>query len=269
VRDAVRQAEPEAPLIADHEMTVVAQLVLWSDRIGLPLEPEVIFNREHFDRFLIEGVPNLSKGSKVNYRTHLWRVGRAVLGPEQFPPKTLAGERSDVVAPYGRAEVVDLWSWARGRPTPHMRRNLRALLAAGLGSGLASEEVQRLVGTDVARRYGRVVVDVIGQRARSVPVLEEWAEEVWALAQESGARPFFCPERSRITRRDVIGFIERASGEGPARFNLQRLRVTWIVEHLSRATHMLELRRWSGVGAGQLVKYLDFASLPNDPGGAS
>jgi hypothetical protein len=267
VRQAVTTAEPEAPLIADHEMTVVAQLVLWSDRIGLPLVPKLVFNREHIDRFLLEGVPHLTKGSKINYRTHLWRVGRAVLGPEHFPPKTLAGQRSDVVAPYTAEEVSDLWSWARGRPTPHMRRNLRALLSIGLGSGLSSEEIQRLVGTDVARRDGVVVVDVIGQRARTVPVLDEWADEVWALAQESGERPFFCPERSRITRRDVIGFIERASGEEGDRFNVQALRVTWIVEHLSRATHLLRLRDWAGVGAGQLVKYLDFATLPDERGG--
>jgi len=148
------------------------------------------------------------------------------------------------------------------------RRNTRALLAIGLGAGLTSQEIQRLVGTDVTTGGGAVLVTVPGAMARRVPVLPVWAETVQRLALESGEGPFFCPERTRITRRDVIGFIERCSGDDPAPFCVQRLRVTWIVHHLSANTHLLLLERWSGVGAGQLVKYLRFASLPGELGDA-
>ena len=146
------------------------------------------------------------------------------------------------------------------------RRNTRALLAIGLGAGLTSQEIQRLVGTDVTTGGGAVLVTVPGAMARRVPVLPVWAETVQRLALESGEGPFFCPERTRITRRDVIGFIERCSGDDTARFNVQRLRVTWIVHHLSDATHLLRLTAWAGVGAGQIVKDLRYASLPEDPG---
>jgi hypothetical protein len=97
-----------------------------------------------------------------------------------------------------------------------------------------------------------------------VPVLPEWADDVLALAQESGERPFFCPERERITSRDIIGFIERCSPDHKARFNVQQLRVTWIVHHLSINTHLLLLTAWAGVRPEQLVKYLAFATLPGE-----
>jgi len=262
VRDAVTAAGPRTPFIADHEMTVVAQLVLWADRLGIPLDPAVVLSPETIERFFHEGVPHLTNGSRINYRTHLWRVGRAMLSPELFPPKPLPGQRSEVSAPYAEGEITELWSWARGLPTAHMRRNARALLAIGFGAGLTSEEIQRLVGTDIHIFDGIVVVDVMGKRARHVPVLASWAPEVLGFAEESGSRPYFAPERTRITRRDVIGFIERCSLDDSARFCIQRLRISWIVQQLSAGTHMLLLEAASGVGAGQLVKYLKYAASP-------
>ena len=66
------------------------------------------------------------------------------------------------------------------------------------------------------------------------------------------------PERTRITRRDILAFIERCSGEGQPAFNVQQLRITWIVGHLAAGTHLGALARASGVGVGQLGKYLQF-----------
>ncbi|HTT86467.1 MAG TPA: hypothetical protein VMF60_03770, partial [Acidimicrobiales bacterium] len=171
VREAVTASKPPAPLIADHAMTVVCQLALWADRIGMALDPQGVFAPETIDRFLLEGVPHLTEGSRLNYRTHLWKVGAAVLGHDLFPPKPLPLQRSAVSPPYDRHEITNLVSWARGLPTTHMRRNARALLAIGLGAGLASNEIQRLVGTDVSWHDGDVVVDVPGTTPRRVPVL--------------------------------------------------------------------------------------------------
>jgi len=263
VRRALTLAEPETHFIAEHELTVVAQLAAWADRLCIPLEPTVLFLPETIDRFLLEAT-HLSDGSRINYRTHLWKIGAAVLGHDLFPPKPLPLKRSEPSAPYSKSEVIELVAWVRGLPSAHMRRNARALLAIGLGAGLTSNEIQRLVGTDVRQENGAVVVEVTGKAPRSVPVLEPWGEDVWLFAQEAGERPFFCLERRRITRRDVIGFIERCSGDQGARFNVQRLRVTWIVEHLSRGTHLLLFEAMAGVGAGQLVKYLVHARL--EPG---
>ena len=139
-----------------------------------------------------------------------------------------------------------------------MRRNTRALLAIGLGAGLTSQEITSLVGTDIRQEGGVVLVDVVGKLARTVPVHKVWAAEVLQLAEEVGPRAYFMPERTRITRRDILGFIERCSGDGPPKFNVQQLRITWMVWHLTAGTPLSALVRAAGVGVGQLGKYLRF-----------
>lgn len=266
VREMVTVSVPARPFMADNRMAVVAQFAAWADRIGLPLDADLLFDPETIDRFLIEGPTHLKMGSRLNYRTQLWKVGRAVVGPELFPPKPPPMQRSEVLAPYDAAEITALVSWARGLSTEHRRRNARALLAVGLGAGLTPEEIQRLVGSDVRRDGGFVVVEVPGRRPRSVPVLKVWADEVWGTAQESGERPFFCPERRRIVRNDVLKFIEAVSEPDGTRFTILRLRVTWIVYHLTVGTNLRLAETYAGVGAGQLVKYLHHVPLPEvDP----
>ncbi len=250
--------------MADMQLSVVAQIAAWADRIGLPLEAAVVLHPETIDRFVLEGAAHLKAGSRLNYRTQLWKVGRAILGSELFPPKPPPLQRSEVLAPYDDEEITALVSWARGLSTARRRRNARALLAIGFGAGLAPEEVQRLVGTDVVREGDQVVVQVIGRRPRTVPVLAEWADEVMALAEESGERPFFCPERRRIARNEIIKFIDGCSDGDGARFTVLRLRVTWIVHHLSVATHLVVFEKMAGVSAKQLVKYLPYATVPSD-----
>lgn len=258
VKHAVSTADPETPFLASHRLSIVTHLAVWADRIGQPLEIEYLFTPEFIDRFIIEGCAHLKKGTQLNYRTHLWKIGAAVVGHRLFPPRALPLQRSEVSPSYSTTEVSELRAWARGLPTPHMRRNARALLAIGLGAGLTSQEVTSLVGTDVQRHSGVVLVEVPGELARTVPIHKVWADEVADLARESGPRAFFMPERTRITRRDIIGFIGRCSGDDPAKFNVQQLRITWIVGHLAAGTTLAALARASGVGVGQLGKYLRF-----------
>ncbi len=264
VKAAIAQAAPGDPHKVNHQLSIVTQLAVWAERIGQPIEAEALFHPEFLDRFITEGCAHLSHGTRLNYRTNLWRVGEAVLGRALFPPRALPLQRSSVAPPYSTGQVTELVGWSRGRPTAHMRRNCRALLARGLGAGLTSREVTSLVGTDVPADDGVVLVEVAGKMARSVPVHRLWADEVLVLASESGPRPFFMPERARITRRDILGLIERCSGEGPPKFNVQQLRITWIVGHLAAGTSLSALVRASGVGVGQLVKYLCFVVPPSD-----
>jgi hypothetical protein len=260
VKEAVTKAAPPDPQKANHQLSIVTQLAVWADRIGQPIEAKTLFHPEFLDRFITEGCAHLSHGTQLNYRTNLWRVGEAVLGGALFPPRALPLQRSSVASPYSAAEVTELVSWSRGLPTAHMRRNCRALLAIGLGAGLTSQEITSLVGTDIRVEDGVVLVAVGGKMARSVPVQRKWADEVLGLAEESGSRPFYMPDRARITRRDILGFIERCSGEGVPKFNVQRLRISWIVGHLATGTPLSALVRASGVGVGQLGKYLSFVA---------
>jgi len=264
VTAAVTGSTPATPGVARRHLTIATQLAVWADRIGVPLEHEVLFHPETIDRYIKEGCAHLSIGSRMNYRSQLWKFGEAVIGSEHFPPHPLPLRRSPTNTPYSTSEVTELVAWSRGLATAHMRRNAQALLAVGLGAGLSSQEVSRLVGTDVREQDGLVLVEVIGEKARTVPVLSTWAAPVLELAKESGDRAFFRPERTRITRADIVAFINRCSGREESLFCIQRTRITWMVTHLTAGIHLVALHRASGVTAAQLVKYLAFVPPIDD-----
>jgi integrase len=264
VTAAVTGASPETPGLARRHLTIATQLAVWADQIGVPLEHTVLFHPETIDRFIKEGCAHLSIGSRTNYRSQLWKFGEVVIGPEHFPPHPLPLRRSPTNTPYSKAEVTELVAWSRGLTTAHMRRNAQALLAIGLGAGLSSQEVSRLVGNDVQEQDGLVLVEVIGEKARTVPVLHTWGAPVLELAKESGDRAFFRPERSRITRADIVAFINRCSNREESLFCIQRTRITWMVTHLAAGTHLAALHRASGVTAAQLTKYLAFVPPLDD-----
>ena len=267
VKDSVAKAADNNPLLAEQRLSIVTQLALWADLIGHDLDAGSLFTPEFIDRFVTEGCAHLSDGTRLNYRSQLWKIGAAVAGAKLFPPRSVPLKRSDLSDPYSQDEVIELVSWSRGLSTEHMRRNCRVLLALALGAGLKKQQITRLVGTDVQHDEGDVLVRVLGdcgQLDRIVPVHHLWADEVLQLAEESGKRPLFRPDRRRIARGDISNFIQTCSGQGLPKFNVQRLRITWIVGHLTAGTHLSALVEASGVAAIQLVKYLDYVDPLDD-----
>lgn len=266
VKDAVTKVGFTDAELARKSLSIVGQLALWADRIGQPLDAESLFTPELIDRFITEGCGHLKDGTRLNYRSQLWRVGTAVVGHKLFPPRSVPLKASKSWSPYSSSEITELVSWSRGLPTEAMRRDSWALLALGLGTGMRSEEFSRTVGTDVREEDGVVLVNVLGQGGkidRVVPVHHHWASEVLQVARESGERPYFLPNRDRIHRNLILGFIRRCSIDEEPKFKVQRLRITWIVGHLSAGTHLVALERASGVRASQLVRYLKFAAPPD------
>ena len=218
VKESVARVEHADALLARKCLSIVGQLALWADRIGHPVDAASLFTPELIDRFITEGCTHLAKGTRLNYRSQLWRVGTAVVGHKLFPPRPAPLHASDPMAPYSAAEVTELVSWSRGLPTASMRRNSWALLSLGLGTGMRSEEITRTVGTDIREEDGIVLVDVTGPGGRIlrvVPVQHRYAGHVLTLARESGEQPFFRPDRTAIHRGDVLGFIKRCSNDGP------------------------------------------------------
>jgi hypothetical protein len=265
VRDWVRRVEPEPLERARNVMNAVTQLAVWADTLGHPLESEVLLRPETIDRFVVEGCRHLSHGTRTNYRTVLRAVGRKVLSPELFPPQPVFLPRSEREPPYTAAEIADFVSWARGLPTERMRGNAMALLSLGLGAGLTTREIARVIGTDVSSDSEGVLVAVTGQTARDVPVLRAWEEEVLSRAAEVGGRPYFLPDRTEIRRHHIPNFIEGCRRSHPApRLSIQRLRITWIVTQIRSGTSLQSLAPYAAVQPEQLCGYLSFVD-PEDP----
>ncbi len=197
VRTSVHAAAPHTVYSARALMAVVTQLAVWVDTLGLPIEPEVAFHPDTIDRFATEGCGHLAPGTQLNYRTQLRAVGAVVLGPDLFPPRPLPLQRSDPLAPYSSEEIAALRSWCRGLPTERNRYNVAVVLAFGLGAGLTSGALSRLLGDEVTRDEDGVIVHVIGPRPRDVPVLRQWEDEVHDLGFRAGAPLWSSPSAPR------------------------------------------------------------------------
>jgi integrase len=262
VRDSVRHAVPVSAHSAEALMNVVTQLAVWVQTIGQPLTAEVVFHPDTVDRFAKEACAHLAAGTQNNYRSQLRGVGAAVLGPDVYPPAPLQLPKADPVAPYSVAEVAGFRSWARGLPTERYRDNVAVILAFALGAGLSSQEINRLVGTDVTVDDDGVTVQVIGERTRDVPVLAAYEDEVADLARRAEEGPVFLPGRRSIDRKQVPNFLFRCPKGPMGRPNVDRLRNTWIVGHLSAGTHLSALSEAAGVRPDQVVRYQRFAVAP-------
>jgi len=263
VRASVERAAPTTVYGARTLMTTVTQLAIWADDLGQPIEPYELFAPDVLDRFAQDGCAHLAAGTKLNYRRHLRAVGAAVLGPEHYPPRPLPLYRPDPLRPYSATEVTALQAWCRGLPTERFRDNASAIVALGLGAGLTSQEMCRLVGTDVTADADGVLVHVTGRTARRVPVIERWEATILARSVEVGSRAFLFSERTKISRHQLPNFLERCpTGDAP-QLNTLRLRITWMVRHLSMGTHLSVVADAAGVAASQIVKYLAYAERPD------
>ena len=257
--------EPHSPRRARTLLNAVTQMAVWADATGLPLDAAVVLRPSTIDRFVVEGCRELSKGTKTNYRTQLRAVGRRVLSADLFPPRPVTLPRTEQERPYEVSEVAATLAWARSLPTTRMQRNLSALLGLGLGAGLVSQEMTQLIGEDVVRDSEGVFIRVGGAKARQVPVVRGWEDVVADLAAESGRRPFFLPDRTEIRRYHIVNFIEgchRPNG-GP-QLSVERLRITWIVNHLTAGIPVQVVARAAGVQPAQLTKYFTFVSPLGD-----
>ena len=255
-------AAPTTAYSAGGLMTVLAHLAVWVESIGQPLTAQVVLHPDTVDRFAKEGCAHLAPGTQNNYRSQLRGVGAVVLGPEIYPPAPLQLPKADPAAPYSPAEVAGFRSWARGLPTERYRDNATVILAFALGAGLSSQEINRLVGSDVTVDDDGVTVRVIGERARDVPVLMAYEDEVANLARRAGGGPIFLPKRTNIDRKQVPNFLSRCPKGPMGRPNVDRLRNTWIVGHLSAGTHLSALAGAAGVQPNQVVRYHRFATAP-------
>jgi len=261
-RSWAEAAAPTTAYTASGLMTVLAHLAVWVESIGQPLTAEVVLHPDTVDRFAKEACAHLAPSTQNNYRSQLRGVGAVVLGPEVYPPAPLQLPKADPAAPYSPAEVAGFRSWARGLPTERYRDNATVILAFALGAGLSSQEINRLVGTDVTANDDGVTVHVIGERARDVPVLVAYEDEVANLARRAGKGPIFLPERTSIDRKQVPNFLARCPKGPMGRPSVDRLRNTWIVGHLSVGTHLSALAGAAGVQPDQIVRYHRFATAP-------
>lgn len=268
VREAATAARVKSPYRAEILMSTLAGFVHWCEREGLPITAEAVFHPDTIDRYVFVGIANLTEGTKANYRTILRQAGAAILGPPLYRVGVSFAER-DPVAPYDSDEFSAVVGWLRGLRTPRMQENALVLVACCAGGGLASQDITRLVGTDVeVRGEDGVLIHVPGARERAVPVLRRWEEHVAARAAAVGDRPMFLPARTKIARRDISSFIAKLPLSDAPKLSTTRLRHTWIVHQLTLGTPLPIVAAAAGAGAETLARLVKYIAVP-EPGEVS
>jgi hypothetical protein len=131
-------------------------------------------------------------------------------------------------APYSPAEISGYLALADAQPATERRMPAAGLVCPGAGAGLIRSDLRDARGTDVACRSGGVVIDVRGQRARVVPVLDRYHARLMAAARFAGPG-LICggtdPGRRNLTN-PLVAALD--GGGGLPRLDTSRLRAAWL-----------------------------------------
>ena len=262
VRALMRDVQQVAARPVDAMLSVVAQYVWWARQTaGLPLEREVLLQRELIEEFINHGCPGVRANSRATYRSRLLLMRKILLEAEgiRVRPAATPFPSADPARPYTVRDLAELRSWADGQHTVTRIRDAKVLLALGAGAGLRTEDLVRVTVNDVQVDDLGVLINVHGRRPRSVPVLAEWEEPIkTAVNSIPMGKPLFGEGRTSYNNNAVSNFLSRTTGAG-LKPSLARLRITWIVHHLTLGTPIVLLMQAAGIATlDAFDRYLDF-----------
>lgn len=237
-RDVIAKTAPAGRERAKNLLWAAGKLADYGIGLGLEAVPEVLLHPSTAERFT-RCAPGLSGAARRTLRTNLRFIGRRVV-PGLYPAD-LPLPRERAKKPYSRAEIAGFLALADAQPTAARRMRASGLICLGAGAGLIRGDLRDVRGTDVACRSGGVVVQVRGPRARAVPVLARYQDQLLAAAAFAGTA-LVCggedPGRRNITNQLVMALD---GGAGLPRLDTSRLRATWLAgcgDALGLATFM-------------------------------
>lgn len=244
--------------------TAYARLATWSLEHCLELEPSMLLSPEMTEAFLAA-----QPSGTADLRSTLRRLAQA--NGMATTTGTLGYHKRPTPEPYQPSECEALLAFAKNVANPERRVSLQALLALGLGCGLARESL-RDVTAESLHRHGAESFVKSGTRCAKVRT------EYLALLQEVRcARPsgeLLGPRRRNISTEIVSWATGRV---GVPALSPDRLRATYICHWIEAGAPLLDLMAWTGLktfeSIGQYVACVSPVSpacpaLPLDPGGA-
>lgn len=265
VLESVSDCAKKTPYSEGALNVATTQLTAWAwQTAGLPLEREVIFHRDTIARFIATGATRWKPAGRGNLRSQLLRVSEALLKGNVSLRRLGALPPSDAAAPYSMSELVSLRNWAATQSTPFRRKNAAVLLALGAGTGLSASEIGRLRVSEIRPDTLGVVVHVLEDRIRAVPVLRGWETVLAERSRSLSPEAFAFRENHTADYPNLISSFVVRSGTMTVRPTSQRLRATWIVHHLSAGTPVVELMKAAGVESLEaFTRYVKFVP-PSD-----
>jgi integrase len=227
------------------------------------LEVPRIFRWQVLEEFIHRGMTGYLSGSRATHRSTLTLVVE-VLNPADVRQHHRPIPRSKPTEPYTVAEVAALYSWATSQGTVRRRKDALAILALGLGAGLATREILGVKAGDIESSANRLLVMVWEGRPRVVPILDAWQPMMRRVLNDADPESWlFRPGRATATSGQITDFLLRARTDLDVR--PARMRTTWLLEHLAIGTAPKELLRISGLkNLAALDKITQFAPRMGD-----
>lgn len=242
IRDAVTLAAPHTVYTVNRMLATTSRYVTWCLDQGWPLDPETIWSVQALNIYSTTANPDVSEGTRRNYRSLLNRISEVVLPeehPETYTPLT---RKRDTAKPYTAAEMEGFRRWAGEQLTQLKRDRAMLMLTLCAGAGVRSGELQFLRHEDIQVDEHGILVHVEG---RQVPLLGEWENWMLVLLER---RPtddiLWGPINRRNTSNLTSNFTENSYGKPP---RADRLRNTWQTHHLAAGVPMKDFLRATGV----------------------
>lgn len=260
---------------AKRALSVTAQFVAYCwQSCGYGLDPDALLRVGVIDEFVCNGLAGVSDSTRATYRADLIKVARAVRpGDESLIGTTRLSGQEAVNPPYTNEQEQLLDAWAGAQPSQYAVVNAKVLLGCGLGAGLTTAELLALQAShvevddsadDPADGKG-VLIHVPGSNPRAVPVRITY-EKVLAEVAASAWKPdqyLFRPNRTSVHSNGVNNFLSRSVAV-PFPVSMQRLRTTWIINHLAAGVPIPAVRQAAGIRQRSgLRRYLDFLVEPH------
>ncbi|SFA86820.1 hypothetical protein SAMN05192575_101928 [Nocardioides alpinus] len=262
-RDVVKRCEDASAYEASQLMIVVARYFDHQTHItGLPLDPTVLLRRDIIVAYgnHLNATTAMTDATIGTYRSRLLRVADANIGHLQ-PSARMPGFRgADGSTPYSDNEVQVLRAWVDYQASDANRVDFNLLLALCVGAGLRNGEALRINASHVSVDDEGVLVEVAGDKPRTVPVLAEWESVIADIARAAWKPDMFLfrPTRKVRTSKVLSDMLHKAPNK-PFPVNVQRLRATWIVTHLSAQTPVQALMDAAGIETlGALGRFYDY-----------
>lgn len=263
--DLALQLNPANPKRAIESMRTLSQFIHWSRAQGLPLDVELIFDPDTVEGYIAGGCPHLAQSSRATRRSYLRRYGRELTTKAPWPPAIKPLRQNYAVVPYTDQEVARLLEVAASQRTRVQRRHLQSLLALGLGAGLFPKESWTVTTDDLLDKHGVLCLNVLGDRARVVPILPPHDDTLRAIQSEdpgSTLLGYVAPAWDRSRLSNLLGKDEFPPGTPVIK--LHRLRATWLLHHMRNQVPLNELSKVAGLSTTKTIGHL-MPYLPDIP----
>jgi integrase len=268
-RSAVTDCMPSTPHAARMALTAVSRLAVWSvETACMPLERDAVLDGQLIDAYIARGLSGVSKITRHNYRLRLLRVAAEL---ENFEPaRRDARKRPQASArhPYTASEIIGFRSTGATRTTARQRHNWMVLLTFGAGCGLSSTEIVLLEPGDITPTADGILVTVRGHHPRTVTCLRDWEGDVLLrLGSPLIQDHLFITGQRRGDQTLVAKFLFDCT-RSREHFVVDRLRSTWIVNHLRNAPVSFLPQLMAAYGSGttrSFERFLPFLEQPDQP----